>query len=82
MIVIWGRDNCGYCTRAVDLCDQYDFKYEYIKVDTPQILEQLEQKVPGVKTVPQIFWNDKHIGGYEDFAAEIENTRNFGQEKI
>ena len=82
MIVIWGRDNCWYCTRAVELCDQYDFKYEYIKVNSPQILEQLEQKVPGVKTVPQIFWNDKHIGGYEDFAAEIENTRNFGQEKI
>lgn len=82
MIVIWGRDNCVYCTRAVELCKQYDFKFEYIKVNTPQILEQLEQKVPGVKTVPQIFWNDKHIGGYEDFAAEIENTRNFGQEKI
>ena len=82
MIVIWGRDNCVYCTRAVDLCKQYGFKYEYIKVNSPQILEQLEQKVPGVKTVPQIFWNDKHIGGYDDFAAEIENTRNFGQEKI
>lgn len=82
MIVIWGRDNCSYCTRAVDLCKQYDFKFEYIKVNSPQILEQLEQKVPGVKTVPQIFWNDKHIGGYDDFAAEIENTRNFGQEKI
>jgi glutaredoxin len=30
------------------------------------------------KTVPQVFWNGNHIGGFEEFAQEIENTRNFG----
>jgi len=38
--------------------------------------------LPGARTVPQIFWHQKHIGGYQEFAAEIENTRNFGQERI
>jgi glutaredoxin len=30
------------------------------------------------KTVPQIFWYGKHIGGYNEFAAEVENTRSYG----
>jgi glutaredoxin len=30
------------------------------------------------KTVPQIFWYGKYIGGYNELALEIENTRNYG----
>lgn len=82
MITIWGRPNCGWCDRAKSLCEQYDLKYEYILIDGPEKLQELHEQVPGAKTVPQIFWNGKHLGGFEQLAAEIENTRNFGQEKI
>jgi glutaredoxin len=50
-------------------------------VDIDHYKEQLKSILPDVKTVPQIWWHGKHIGGYEDFASEIENTRSFGQEK-
>ena len=82
MVTIWGRPSCSFCERAKSLCDQYDLKYDYITIDGPEKLQELQEQVPGVRTVPQIFWNGKYVGGYTEFAQEIENTRNFGQEKI
>ena len=35
-----------------------------------------------ITTVPAIWWNDKFIGGFNELVTEIENTRNFGQEKV
>ena len=80
MVTIWGKQNCSFCDRAKELCEQYELKYEYILVDGPEKLQELHQLVPEARTVPQIFWNGKYIGGFTDFALKIENTRNFGQE--
>ena len=82
MITIWAGPRCSWCDRAKSLAEQRELKYEYILIDGPEKMQELSELVPGARTVPQIFWNDRHIGGYDQFAVEIENTRNFGQEKI
>jgi glutaredoxin len=38
--------------------------------------------LPNHKTIPQIWWHGIHIGGYDNFAREVENTRSFGQDKF
>lgn len=80
MIVIYGKSSCGWCDKAKALAEQYRLDYEYRSVDNDEYKQQLKQMIPDVKTVPQIWWHGKHVGGYEAFAAEIENTRNFGQD--
>ena len=82
MVTIWGRPSCSFCEKAKQLCEQYEIKYEYILIDGPEKLEELRELVPDARTVPQIFWNGNYIGGYSEFMLEVENTRNFGQEKI
>jgi len=82
MVTIWGTSTCPFCERAKDLCKQYDLQFEYILVDSKDKLTEMQELVPGATTVPQIWWNKKHVGGYTEFAAEIENTRNFGQDRI
>ena len=82
MVIIYGDLNCVWCERAKDLCKQYDMAFTYKQIRDPGIFDELQEQAPGVRTVPQIFWHGKHIGGFNAFAAEIENTRNFGQEKI
>lgn len=82
MVKIWGRPSCSFCERAKQLCEQYSLKYEYILIDGPEKLRELQELVPEARTVPQIFWNGNYIGGYTEFALEVENTRNFGQDKI
>jgi glutaredoxin len=60
--------------KAKELADQYNLDYVEKNIDTAKNLNELLLKMPDVKTVPQIFWNYKHIGGYTEFANEIENT--------
>jgi glutaredoxin len=60
--------------KAKEMADQYKLDYVEKNIDTAQNLNELLLKVPDVKTIPQIFWNDRYIGGYTEFANEIENT--------
>lgn len=82
MITIWGTSTCSYCKKARDVCEQYGLDYEYILIDSQEKLAELHEKVPGTRTVPQIFWFDKYIGGYTELMEEIENTRSYGDGKI
>jgi glutaredoxin len=83
MLIIYGHELCGWCRKAKSLADQYSIKYEYRDTDIPENLNQLKKDLPNVKTVPQIWWHGRHIGGYENFASEIENTMgNYGQGKF
>jgi glutaredoxin len=80
MLIIYGNELCGYCRKAKNLATQYSIKFEFRNTDDAEVLNQLKKDLPGVMTIPQIWWHGKYIGGYEDFANEVENTRGFGQE--
>jgi glutaredoxin len=76
MITIYGKTNCGFCTKAKDLVESKRFKYEYKDVGISQsVLDEMQSKVSTpVRSVPQIFIRDKHIGGYSDLIKYIEET--------
>ncbi len=79
--VIFGRSGCPYCVRAKDLAEKLsnerdDFQYQYVDVRAEGITkEDLQQKAgKPVETVPQIFVDQQHIGGYTDFAAWVKEN--------
>jgi glutaredoxin len=74
MIKIYGKPECAWCVKAKRLAERYQLKYEYIDVQYTANLNELKEKLPNVSTLPQIWWHGNHIGGYEDFSREIENT--------
>ena len=81
MLTIYGKENCGYCTKSKALAEQYHIKYEYRNVEQFEFLEQMITMAPKTKTVPQIWWHGRHIGGYNEFAGEVQDTLgNYGQE--
>lgn len=82
MIKIYGRNNCNYCVKAKDLCRQYDLGYTYFPIDkNDEYFLQFMELFPNAKTVPQIMWDGKYIGGYNELVSEIENSNlgNYGQ---
>lgn len=82
MIVIYGAEWCSWCIKAKKLAEQYQLDFIYKDVDDIEVKQQLQEKLPDTKTIPQVFWHDRPIGGYEDFAREIENTLGYyGQER-
>ncbi len=69
-IEIYLQNNCPYCDMAKNLLASYqlninDFICINVKTD-PNEFENMKQRSNNRKTTPQIFINDKHIGGYDD----------------
>jgi len=59
---------CGYCAAARRLLANKGIAFDDISVDgKPDLRREMEEKSGG-HTVPQIFINDKPVGGYDDIA--------------
>jgi len=67
---IYSSSSCGYCVAAKTLLKQRGFDYEEIRVDTDpaKLAEMLERS--RARSIPQIFIDGRHIGGFEDLLAE------------
>jgi len=65
---------CAFCRRAEALLVARGVKnIENVRVDQdPQLLAEMV-RITGRRTVPQIFINERHVGGYEDLAALDRN---------
>lgn len=66
---VWGKSGCPYCDKAKNLLASKRIQYRYINIenDADTNYEFKEQKF---RTVPQIWKDGKHIGGYD----ELENS--------
>lgn len=60
---------CAYCAAARSLLDKKQVPYEEFDVTLNAKLRREMVDRSGKKTVPQIFIDDKHIGGYDDLSA-------------
>jgi glutaredoxin 3 len=69
-IEIYTKLWCPYCTRAKRLLDEKGVAFEEydISMGGPKRAEMLD-RAHGQSTVPQIFIDDRHIGGSDDLAA-------------
>jgi glutaredoxin 3 len=68
-VEIYTKFLCPYCARAKRLLDQHGAPYEEydITMGGPRRTEMME-RAPGHYTVPQIFINDRHVGGSDELA--------------
>lgn len=68
-IIIYSTATCPYCDMAKELFKAKNASFEEIRVDTnPGKRDEMIQ-LAGRRTVPQIFINDQHIGGYDDLST-------------
>lgn len=67
-VVIYTTAGCPYCADAKELLTKKGVKYEEIHVDkdTNKLAEMVE--LSNRRSVPQIFINNKPIGGYDDLS--------------
>ena len=66
---------CPYCVRAKKLLDKKGVSYKELRVDLdPALIQEAIEKSGGLRTVPQIFIEDFHVGGCDVLhALEREN---------
>jgi glutaredoxin len=70
--VIWSKDSCPFCDQAKTLLTQRGITYEERRIGLGYTREQLLEAVPTARTVPQIFLNDQHIGGFTELKKHFQ----------
>ena len=68
-IEVYSKDWCPYCDRAKALLEARGLSYETIDVTDDAAREREMRQRARRRTVPQIFIDGAHVGGYDDLVA-------------
>ena len=72
-VVIYTGPMCNFCSAAKHLLNKKKVSYEEIDIGYDEKKrDEMLKKSNGAKTIPQIFIEEKHIGGYVELKA-LEN---------
>ena len=65
-VIIYTTKHCPYCIRAKNLLEKKAATYTEYRVDLdPELRREMEQRANRT-SVPQIFINGFHVGGFDD----------------
>jgi len=70
--IVWSKDHCPYCVQAKALLESRGIDYEERNINHNYTREQLLEAVPNARTVPQIFLDDKLIGGFTELRQYLQ----------
>ena len=65
---------CKFCEAAKRLLLRNNLEFKEIDISTKERLrEEMIKKSNGKKTIPQIFFDNYHVGGYQELRALEKN---------
>ena len=72
-VVIYSSKNCTFCVKAKRLLNKMGMPYKEILVDEDIEAREKMIALSNRRTVPQIFIDEKHIGGFDDLVSYFGN---------
>lgn len=73
--IVWSKDACPYCDQAKSLLEQKGIAFEERKIGHGYTRENLLEAVPTARTVPQIFVDEKLIGGFTELKTFLTQDK-------
>jgi glutaredoxin len=73
--IVWSSVGCTWCEKAKALLKSKGIAYEERKIGSGYQKEDLLEAVPGARTVPQIFLDGEYIGGFDQLAIRLAETK-------
>ena len=71
-VIIYGKDNCPYCDKAVFLCKQKDVEMTYKKLGRDFDALEMAKEFPNARTFPQITSDGNYVGGFTELDAFLK----------
>ncbi len=69
-IEIYSTAVCPYCVAAKNLLQSKGLSWRELRIDADaNARREMLARAPGARTVPQIFINGVHVGGFDQLAA-------------
>lgn len=79
-VLIYSKQNCGYCVKAKTWFKSKNIEFQEIDLSIEEnrnkFLNDVVPHYPNARTMPQIFINGEHIGGYDDLIAKQDYVLN------
>ncbi|GIQ99639.1 MAG: glutaredoxin 3 [Pelagibacteraceae bacterium] len=73
-ITVYSGPMCNFCDAAKRLLSRNNLDYNEIDISTKEGLrDEMTKRANGRRTIPQIFFDDYHVGGYQEL-RELEKT--------
>ena len=73
-ITVYSGPMCNFCDAAKRLLSRNNLNYDEIDISTKEGLrDEMTKRANGRRTIPQIFFDDYHVGGYQEL-RELEKT--------
>jgi len=63
---------CSYCEAAKALLLHRQLTFTERDVSDPAVLAEFRERLPRIRSIPQIFIDGEHIGGYEDLELKLK----------
>ena len=71
--IVWSKDACPFCVQAKALLESKGIEFEERNIMAGTwTKEQLLEAVPNARTLPQIFVDDKLIGGFTELRKHLQ----------
>lgn len=70
--IVWSKPACGYCVKAKNLLKNKGIEYEERNIAEGWDIQDLLKQVPTARTMPQIWLDDKHVGGYHELEKALQ----------
>ena len=69
-VTVYMGPMCAFCDAAKRLLNRNNIPYKEINIAIEEgKMDEMLSKSNGKKTIPQIFFDDAHVGGYEELRA-------------
>jgi len=72
--IVWSKPQCPYCDQAKALLNAKGYAVEERKIGNGFTKEQLLEAVPSARSVPQIFLDGAHVGGFDELKRHFNTV--------
>jgi glutaredoxin 3 len=70
--ILWSKYNCTFCDQAHALLKSKGYQIEERKIGDGYSREELLEEVPNARTLPQIFIEGAHVGGFTELREYLK----------
>jgi len=74
-VEIYSKPQCPFCVQAKALAEREGYELTYKMLDEDFDRETLMETFPGARTFPQIIVDGEKIGGFTEFKALVDASK-------
>jgi glutaredoxin len=71
--VVWSKPSCVYCEKSKALLKSKGIMYEEKNIAEGYDIQDLLELVPNAKTMPQIWLDEEHVGGFFELEKKLKD---------